>query len=698
MKMKRVVLAAALVAASSAFAQIFDSGDVYGPWFETNSVLASGAVIDTPDLNTFTFVCSNTVAGPSAGYVVTADVQIVIHAELPARPANFESTIQPKGAICAVETNVTEVATATNWYGLVNNEWAKLNCDVEPTEGWHSLVMEFQDSLVRYIIDGSICTTNSVDWLASGHGNAPQSVAFAGLGKWRYVKGLTVTAKVEPSMVSYWKEGFEFTNGTFAVTLDAPYTPSSMGTVKLVVTRSDGFEVVKQEATQGFANIAVTPTLAAGQTYTYAIETTVNGVATTNVLGSFVSAASGSFGASVTNGTVAAVFGGDWQGGDAPTATDSMYDIAGSEVFGIEGTCDGLTIVDNTVTFTTWGDANDMVDLRNDGTFAAITVVTNGVGKKSWKAFAHTGAAYEWVDLVGGVNPDVLVIDRAYDIRAVFDFDEDKVAYSAKEATSGEYIPFTYYSSAWLSIGDKSALSEVGYIGIGKLNSLVGGNSDTNLAAIGGTSYANLADAIAAATNGNSVVTLRTNTRWPSSASVGTYTVLTNGFSLVGLPPSGEGITITPSGVGFTVVVSSGSSHIGGAGNIQLDSAAMTALGIDASKTPAEIAADLTTPGANGIEKWVNYVLGINGEQAANKPYAAPVQNAASDKLAFSLGGVGALPAGSGATVEYEVETSTDGSTWSSGSTADPGDTVTVDAPTSGVKYYRVKVTITLPD
>ena len=132
-----------------------------------------------------------------------------------------------------------------------------------------------------------------------------------------------------------------------------------------------------------------------------------------------------------------------------------------------------------------------------------------------------------------------------------------------------------------------------------------------------------------------------------------------------------------------------------GAGSISFDPAALEAIGIT-----SDVEAALNAKGANGITNWVNYVLGISTTQANAKPYTAPVQNAESSKLTFSLGGVN-VNASSGATVQYGVQVGTDPASPTSftGPTSwvNPGESVELTADTANVKYYRVKVKIDTP-
>ena len=121
----------------------------------------------------------------------------------------------------------------------------------------------------------------------------------------------------------------------------------------------------------------------------------------------------------------------------------------------------------------------------------------------------------------------------------------------------------------------------------------------------------------------------------------------------------------------------------------------LAAMGVStANTTPAEIVTALKTPQANQIATWANYALGINGTVAANKPFAAPVQNGNDSTLTFKLGGVSART--EVADVKYAIETLTSPDA-TSGKTSEyvaAGSDQTITLDSSAVKYYRVKVQI----
>ncbi len=162
-----------------------------------------------------------------------------------------------------------------------------------------------------------------------------------------------------------------------------------------------------------------------------------------------------------------------------------------------------------------------------------------------------------------------------------------------------------------------------------------------------------------------------------------------NALTKVGLDGSGSYTKV----VGFLVNAWTG-TNIDSSIPISISKTMLAAMGVDtANTTPEAIVAALKTPQDNGIAKWANYALGIDGTNEDNKPFAAPVQNSDPAKLTFKLGGVNPV-AGTGATVTYGVAVVD-----SPSDTAEPteyagvGDPIELAVPNT-VKYYRIKTKI----
>lgn len=205
MKMKSAVLASALVAVSSVFADgssLYESDVIYTNWFDQAT---GGSITEESPV----YLGGDAIASPQDGYAVTAQVTVVIHATVPtAAPTNItvnSSSVSPKGSICAAVDGVT-----TNWYGLkyensayawtalATAENAAFTAPANNTE--YTLVTEFDDitdgaNRVRYWV-GEQCSK----WYTSGHTNALTKVGLDGSGSYTKVVGLLVNAWTETNI------------------------------------------------------------------------------------------------------------------------------------------------------------------------------------------------------------------------------------------------------------------------------------------------------------------------------------------------------------------------------------------------------------------------------------------------------------------------------------------------------------------
>ena len=222
MKMKSAVLASALVAVSSVFAD----NNITAPWF-TKTPTGSGSI--DCELNNPVIVNDNAAAAANY-YAVTANVSIIIHAALP-QPSELtlkegNNTFNPKGSICAANDGNT-----AKWYGLDNGNWTELKLAggetsfSNPSETTYTLVTEFDDDTkVRYsVISGN--TTQTSGWLTSGHNDPLKKVGLAGTGTYTKVIGLIAYSVAQ-------------TTGTIPITIDTS-TLNDMG-----VTATTASEIV----------------------------------------------------------------------------------------------------------------------------------------------------------------------------------------------------------------------------------------------------------------------------------------------------------------------------------------------------------------------------------------------------------------------------------------------------------------------
>ena len=140
-------------------------------------------------------------------------------------------------------------------------------------------------------------------------------------------------------------------------------------------------------------------------------------------------------------------------------------------------------------------------------------------------------------------------------------------------------------------------------------------------------------------------------------------------------------------------------------GEIVIAVADTTAVSVDGGSVlvPTSMDNPTSTDTPNKLAKWVNYVLGIDGSDAAAKPYVATVQNNNPNTLTVKLGGVNVLNQNqTGAKVTYTIQAgdTPNGSSWGpvvgeEYEYKDSGASFEIGTP-SDVKYYRIKIKIDL--
>lgn len=115
-------------------------------------------------------------------------------------------------------------------------------------------------------------------------------------------------------------------------------------------------------------------------------------------------------------------------------------------------------------------------------------------------------------------------------------------------------------------------------------------------------------------------------------------------------------------------------------------------------RSTAEIMAELNEDGANGIPKIESYVLGLDPKEATSRPVALPVQTSDADKLTLTVGGID-VKEDAGATVKYSVVTADTPEGLAEATPGEKQDTPTfeLDLPTSGVKYYGIRLDLVNP-
>lgn len=433
----------------------------------------------------------------------------------------------------------------TNWYGLVKgeleNEWVKFENIIPVVGQEYDIQIEFdlrsgQEKRIRYSVGGTV--------LGDGwYGNPQQdvtfisTVSFSGAGDIGDFAGSNVVERTPVADVTGTAQvdGCDYTNGTLQVTLDA----AAAGSAALkVVDFKTGAVVASYEARAFAAGTGVSvswdvaeavsgQTLVPGGTYGY--EVTITASSTEQVesrtvvkTGTFTAASETDadwFYARVENGRKS-VDGGDWT--NAVEISQDAYQIDEKAYFKITDPTKGsnnLTRVDADVVLEAMVDAATLV-AEADALGGFVAARENDVNV--WKAFSKVNNAASWVELSGAITPDVNV---PYVIRAEVSFlaDNKKVRYLVSDDDGRNFSVLTNNAGdQWIPLAaEKTTLAAVELKGAGTLARLEGDITDRALAAIDGTKYYSMADALAAP--GSATIELLTNVTLAPTA-VGRWT------------------------------------------------------------------------------------------------------------------------------------------------------------------------------
>ena len=521
----------------------------------------------------------------------------------------------------------------------------------------------------------------SADWIQATH----DTIANADFATYAMV-----VPEPDPPPVVTDIAGYDWTNRVVTVT-----GATAGETLALTLTASDGTAIgtttaIADETGSASFNLSTTP----GASYGYALlrdgETVASGsfrAGGWNADGTwFLAAPDGQGGSTEVNGT--------WT--TPPTGTNATsYTVGESAMFSLSSDAlavgsEKLVRVETELVFATLFEeySNPQSDLLASS-IGAIIPVTNSVAGGAAKWAAHVGGA--WTILTGDVAP---AINKPYVVR--FEGDFSLASPRVRFSVSDDGATFATLSDAtgaeWLvpTAPQKRELGAVAIKGASVFAVVHGELSSADIARANGTGYATLADALAS----GEPVTLLTNATWPTNAPVGTVAVDRDGYSIL-LPPTGVEVQ------GNSVVVSAGLCNVGSTDTLYVTFPKLNAIGIETEgRTPAQIAADLQSDGANGIPKWQNYVLGLDVTDATALPYANIAAGESPDTVKVSLGGVEVNEL-AGATVTYRVYGVENLADFANGATeseaTEPGDPVSVSTSDSGTKFFRLKVTIDLP-
>ena len=322
--------------------------------------------------------------------------------------------------------------------------------------------------------------------------------------------------------------GTDFTNGTVRVTV----TDVEGASVRLkVFDDATGRTVTtaKTAASVGTAawNLAevLGGALAPGRVYSYEVELFIGDDRVAAKAGEFAAANwNVNFGAKVEGGADV-VTGGAWK--ERPEIREGAYWLDGDVSFGVTAETAGfVTRIDTAMTFDWLQGVEVLKSSDFGGSLGAFTAATDANGAAQWMAFLPDG----WGAMTGAAAPEA---DVPYVIRFEINFLSvpKRVRYLVSSDGGASFVPLSRGGADWQPFAaEKSAVSEVCFLGGGELGKLESCLADKSLAEAGGVRYTTVEEAVAAA--GGSAITLLTNATFAPSAS-GRWLIVKGGFDMI---------------------------------------------------------------------------------------------------------------------------------------------------------------------
>jgi len=322
-------------------------------------------------------------------------------------------------------------------------------------------------------------------------------------------------------------------------------------------------------------------------------------------------------------------------------------------------------------------------------------------------------------------------------LRVALDYVHHKVSYSVRPEGVGDYQ--TIFADLPLAEADQK-MTGLSFAGDGALKLLQGecGEFDvdsTLCAAVDGTRYETVADAIAA---GKGSVDLTWDASWEPASNVvcavgGEKTlVIAGGYPSAALAATVPGATVVRGGKfsdeGYAawsgmldpacrfVALANGSDYtrevLVGTQPVAEDEKVFVVSGNDIAFSPndlvargivseaekgddAKVSAALAQTGKNGNATWQNVALGLSNTDASDIPVVLPVQTGNPNALTVALGNVAGNDKTS-AKVSYHVNAyaSSGGEIVDVSDEVAPSERVEMALPDSGVRYYKIKVSV----
>lgn len=626
------------------------------PWASpTNgdALVESGVIkLDTDVSDPLTYA-----AGPSTNVAVVAvTVTATLNADYP------EFTSVPQAAL-----TVYCESSETNWVGLVGNgegdtQWVKFASPVPVVGRSYNVRIEFDQReglprQIRYLVDGTVLSAGDGGdgWYPNPQGTTAdniKNVSFSGAGDIAALDGENIIEVFsfvfnDPTNA----QGYDYTNGVISVSAGVLGYTDVKAILKVSGTGGQQEPVEMQSTGRGSWSWDLNG-LAQGGVYTYTIEAQVGGETIATTAGTFTAAKwpdnewSGSadswFGADASLPEEPREWGGSWDPETKPSVageTDKYYMVDDGALFSVgdqEPGSNHVTRVDADVTFETLVDLG-MLETVEDSVLGGFVGAKSGENPQ-WMALTKgDGDALAWVVLTGDIAPETNV---SYVIRAEIDFISNLKCVRYLVSTGdvdGVFHPLTPAgaTSQWIKLvsQDKGSLEGIELKGSGRIAKFEANVADKALAKVGDDEYDTMEDALEAADDGNTPISLLTNTTIDPKKK-GTYDIAPGGYSYVSggkvstdprtivVTEDGQAPLVRPSTATMKGVRTPGNRPYKNIDTLRgfLENNHVEAY-TSGNGGAGEIGTALNASGVNGLPLWQDYVMGIDQTDSVTPEY-----------------------------------------------------------------------------
>ena len=687
-KIFAVVATIGLACCSNAFAKVVYDAETTNAWFhvdmqnlttadlkitpwtspEKGDATADNGVIklDTDVNDPLTYA-----ANPSADVAVVAvTVTATLNADYP------EFTSVPQAAL-----TVYCESSETNWVGLVGDgegdtQWVKFASPVPVVGRSYNVRIEFDQReglprQIRYLVDGTVLSAGDGGdgWYPNPQGTTAdniKNVSFSGAGDIAALDGEDIEEVTSISFNTPTEgRGYDYTNGTVSAT--ATILGYKNVTAVLTVSGTDGEEVtvVEREVSQEGDWSWDLNNLTQGGVYAYTIEAKVGGETVATTSGTFTAAKwpeaastghSSWFGADASLPEEHREWGGYWDPETKPSVageTDKYYMVDDGALFSVDDQEPGsnhVTRVDANVTFETLVDLSAL-ETDEDDVLGGFVAAKDGVTSQ-WMALTKKDEddKLQWVVLTGDIVPETNV---SYVIRAELDFISNLKCVRYLVSTGdvdGVFHPLTPAgaTSQWIKLvsQDKGSLEGIELKGSGRIAKFEANVADKALAKVGDDEYDTMEEALDAADDGNTPISLLTNATIDPKKK-GTYDIAPGGYSYVSggkvstesrtiiVTEPGQPPLVRPSTATMNAVRTPGNRPYKNIDTLRefLENNHVEAY-TSGNGDAAAIGTALDASGLNGLPLWQDYVMGID-QTASVTPEYTP--SADTDPLNFNL-------------------------------------------------------------